>query len=46
MYHFLGRHAGKAAGVASFSTLLCGVLNLLLGAVGKVSWVGVAGHCG
>ena len=37
-------HGSEASAVRSFTTLLGDVLDLLLGAVGKVAWVGVIGH--
>lgn len=46
-YDLVLRHGSKA-GVLSTSLAALGrnTLNLLLGAVGKVAWVSIVGHCG
>lgn len=40
----VGIHGGKAAVMAGLTTLARDFLNLLLGTVGEISWVVIAGH--
>lgn len=43
-YLLIGVHRCEAAVVRGLAALRGDVLNLLLGAVGEVSWVSVVGH--
>lgn len=43
-YDLLLRHASEATGVRRLTTLAGNLLNLFLGTVGEVAWVGVVRH--
>jgi len=43
-YDLFLRHASEATGVGGLATLAGDLLNLFLGTVGEVAWVGVVRH--